>query len=97
MIASEEDKFWKIITKNTNLNENLIKLDLRLLSNYYKSLGFYDVKINSNLAQINKAGNADLIYSIDEGLRYTISKISTNVDKVYDKALFFPLNKNFKK
>ena len=44
MIASEEDKFWKIITKNTNLNENLIKLDLRLLSNYYKSLGFYDVK-----------------------------------------------------
>ena len=97
VIASEEDKFWKIITKNTNLNENLIKLDLRLLSNYYKSLGFYDVKINSNLAQINKAGNADLIYSIDEGLRYTISKISTNVDKVYDKALFFPLNKVYKK
>ena len=42
-------------------------------------------------------GNIDLIYSIDEGKRYTINKISTNVDKVFDKKIFFPLNKNFKK
>ena len=97
VIASEEDKFWKVLTRNTNLNENLIKLDQRLLSNYYKSLGFYDVKVSSNLAQLDLTGNAKLIYSIDEGTRYTINKISTNVDKVYDKELFFPLNKTFKK
>ena len=97
VIASEEDKFWKVITKNTNLSENLIKLDVRLLSNYYKSLGFYDVKINSNLAEINMKGSADLIYSIDEGKRYTIKKISTNVDPVFDKNIFFPLNEVFQK
>ena len=49
VIASEEDKFWNIL-KNTILSENLINLDIRLLNNYYKSIGFYDVKINSNLA-----------------------------------------------
>ena len=49
IIASEENKFWKIISKNTNFSENLINLDKRLLTNYYKSIGFYDVKINSNL------------------------------------------------
>ena len=38
IIASEEDKFWKFISKNTNFNENLINLDIRLLSNYYKSI-----------------------------------------------------------
>ncbi len=97
IIASEEDKFWKIISKNTNFNENLVNLDTRLLKNYYKSLGFYDVKINSNLAQISKAGKAELVYSIEEGNRYTIGKISTNVDKVFDKKLFFPLNKVYKK
>ena len=48
-MASEEDKFWKIISKNTNLTERLVQLDKRLLSNYYKSLGFYDIKISSNL------------------------------------------------
>ena len=97
IIASEEDKFWKIISKNTNFNENLVNLDTRLLKNYYKSLGFYDVKINSNLAQISKVGKAELVYSIEEGNRYTIGKISTNVDKVFDKKLFFPLNKVYKK
>jgi len=97
VIASTEDKFWKVISRNTNLSENLINLDRRLLTNYYKSLGYYDVKISSNIAQINKAGNADLVYSIEEGTRYTINKISTNIDQVFDKNLFFPLNKEFKK
>ncbi len=97
IIASEEDKFWKFISRNTNLSENLISLDLRLLTNYYKSLGFYDINVTSNLAQIDKSGNADLIYSIDEGVRYTINKISTDVDNVFDKKIFFPLNKTYKK
>ena len=47
VIASEEDKFWKVISRNTILSENLISLDIRLLTNYYKSIGFYDVKVNS--------------------------------------------------
>ena len=97
VIASEEDKFWKVISKNTNLNENLVNLDTRLLTNYYKSLGFYDVKVNSNIAQLNSEGDAELKFSIEEGERYTINKISTNVDQVYDKKLFLPLNKVFKK
>ncbi len=97
VIASEEDKFWKVISNNTNLSENLINLDKRLLLNYYKSLGYYDIKISSNIAEINKKGNADLVYSIEEGTRYTINKISTNIDKVFDKKLFFSLNNEFKK
>ena len=97
VIASEENKFWKFISRNTNLSENLINLDSRLLTNYYKSLGFYDVKVNSNFAKLDEFGNANLTYSIDEGQRYTINKISTNVDPVYDKEIFFPLNKSFQK
>ena len=97
IIASEEDKFWKFISRNTNLNENLIELDKRLLINYYKSLGFYDVNIKSNIAELKDTGDAELTYSIDEGKRYTINKISTNVDPVFDKNIFFPLNKSFQK
>ena len=41
-------------SRNTKFSQNLIDLDVRLLTNYYKSLGFYDVKIISNTAQINK-------------------------------------------
>jgi len=97
IIASEEDKFWKVLSKSTSLSENLINLDRRLIINYYKTNGFYDVKVTSNFAQINQVGNADLIYTVDEGIRYTIKKISTKIDEVFDKKIFFPLNKEFKK
>ncbi len=96
IIASEENKFWKFISKNTNFSNNLIGLDKRLLENFYKSIGFYDVQVTSNIAQINNVGNADISYTINEGTRYRINKISTNVDKVFDKEIFFPLNKIFK-
>ena len=73
VIASEESKFWKIISRNTKFSDRLVNLDLRLLRNYYRSIGYYDVKINSNSAEINKESNIDLIYSIDAG-KDTLSK-----------------------
>ena len=96
IIASEEDKFWKVISNNTNLSKNLIDLDKRLLNNYYKSLGFYDININSSAVELDKdEGSAKIVYSITEGKRYSINKISTKIDKVFDKKLF-PLNDIFK-
>ncbi len=97
IVASEEDKFWKFISRNTRFSQNLVNLDLRLLTNYYKSLGYYDVKITSNSAELKKSGNVELIYSIDAGTRYLIKKIITNVDPVFDKELFASLNKNYQK
>ena len=97
IIASEEDKFWKFISRNTKFSQNLVNLDLRLLRNYYKSIGYYDVKITSNSAEIQKDGNIELIYSIDAGTRYVIKKIVTKVDPVFDKNLFYPLEKDYKK
>ena len=96
IIASEEDKFWKVISKNTSLSENLIQLDERLLRNYYRSNGFYNVEINSKTAKINEAGDAEITYSINEGERFVINKISTNVDSVFDKDIFFPLEDFYK-
>ena len=55
------------------------------------------MKITSNFAEINLKGNAELVYSIDEGKRFTINKISTNVDPVFDKSLFLPLNQIYLK
>tara|TARA_B100000902_G_scaffold169053_1_gene163621 strand:+ start:15 stop:1604 length:1590 start_codon:yes stop_codon:yes gene_type:complete len=73
-------------------------MDKRLLENYYKSIGYYDVQIKSNSAEIsNKSGNIELIYSIDAGNRYIIKKIITNADPVIDKDIFYSLNKEYQK
>ena len=87
---------FEIYFKNI-LSESLIALDKRLLTNYYKSLGFYDIKIQSNITKITKIGDAELTYIVEEGKRFTINKISTNVDESFDKKLFFPLNKSYKR
>ncbi len=97
IIASEENRFWKVISKNTRFSKNLINLDKRLLDNYYKSIGYYDVKIESSYVEIKRGGDVELTYSIDAGNRYIIKKISTNVDPVFDNDLFFELNDTYKK
>ena len=97
IIASEEDKFWKVISRNTNFKENQIALDKRLLLNYYKSIGYYDVEISSSSAEILNSGNVNLYYTINAGQRYIISKIETIVDSTFDKNLFFPLKKSYEK
>ena len=96
VIASEEDKFWKFLSRNTNFNNEILNLNERLLVNYYKSIGYYDIKVNSNAAEVNENNNVDLVYSIDEGKRYFLNKISTNVDSVLSKELFFPLEDIFR-
>jgi len=97
IITSQETKFWKVLTKNTNLNENNILLDKRLLTNYYKSIGYYDVKVLSEIVELKEDFQAEITFNINAGTRYKISKISTKVDSVLDKKLFIPLNEIYQK
>ena len=97
IIASEEDKFWKVISKNTRFSENMLNLDKRLLINYYRSIGYYDVLVNSTSAELASDNKISINYNIDAGIRYSIDKISTNVDAVFDKKIFFSLNKSYNK
>ena len=97
LIISEEDAFWKFLSKNTHLNYNNIETDKRLLINYYKSLGYYDVQVLSNSAEISEDNFTNLTYSINAGNRYRVNKISTNVNNVIDKKLFLPLQDSFSK
>jgi outer membrane protein insertion porin family len=97
IIVSEEKKFWKFLSQNTYFNQSNIELDKRLLINYYKSLGYYDVQVLSSSSEIDPNNTStSLIYTINAGNRYRINKISTNVDSVLDKNLFEPIGKNYK-
>ncbi len=97
IITSQESKFWKVLTRNTNLNESNLALDKRLLTNYYKSIGYYDVKVLSEIVELKEDSQAEITFNINAGKRYKISKISTKVDPVLDKELFLPLNDIYQK
>lgn len=95
IIASEEDKFWKFLTKNTIYNKSNIELDKRLLVNYYKSIGYYDVQVLSSNSEISEENYINITYTINSGNRYKIKKIATNVDNIIEKKLFLPLSEDF--
>ena len=97
VIATEEARFWKFISRNVYLNEDRIELDKRLLKNYYLAKGYYDVQILSSNVYLKEKEGIELTFSVNAGKRYRIKKISTNIDPVFDKTIFAPLASDFKK
>ena len=97
VIASEEAKFWKFISRNVYLNEERVELDKRLLKNYYLGKGYYDVEILSSNVFLKEKDGIELTFSINAGKRYRIKKLSTNIEPVFDKSIFQSLESDFKK
>ena len=61
LIASEEHKFWKFISNRVYLNKSLLDLDKRLLENYYKNNGYYNVKVLNSFAELNDEGSFKIV------------------------------------
>ena len=70
VIASEEAKFWKFLSRNKLLNQNRINLDSRLLENFYKNKGFYNVKVESTFAEFLDDGWFNLTFNINAGEKH---------------------------
>ena len=96
VITSEEHKFWKFLTRNVYLNEERINLDKRLISNYYKNFGFYNVIVENSFAELNNE-NFDLVYSISEGEEYYFNDIKLNLPEDYNNDDFNIIYDFFKK
>ncbi len=98
IIASEEHKFWKFISNKVFLNQNLIDLDKRLLENFYKNRGFYNVKILDNFVELNKKNSSfNLTYNIDAGNKFLINSLTLKLPEDYIKDDFENINDIFEK
>ena len=75
VITSQEARFWKFISRNVYLNRNRIELDKRLLKNYYKNKGYYEVNISTSNVEYSESEGFVLTYSIDAGKRYRFSNL----------------------
>ena len=95
VIASEEHKFWKFVSNKVFLNKSIIDLDIRLLQNYYKNLGFYKVKINNSFAEFDEKGFFKLVFNIDAGNQYFFNDLKLNLPDDYNMKDFENLNEIF--
>ena len=91
IIISEEDKFWKFITRNKFLNTSRIDLDLLRLENFYKNRGYFKVNIKSTTAVINEENQFELIFNINANSKYFFDNfiINNNGDLPEENIIFF--------
>ena len=79
IISSAEDNWWSFFSKSS-LNEDRVEYDKKLLKSFYKSKGFYDVQIESVLANLDNKNNFTLTYSINSGKKYTFGNIEIKTE-----------------
>jgi len=96
IILSEEYRFWKFISGKKYLNENLINYDKRLLNNFYKNKGFYDVIIESSFANYLGNDEFEIIYNISSGEKFYFNEFNLNLPIDYERDNFHQLDNLFK-
>ena len=97
VITSEEHKFWKFVSNNVYINKELIDLDKRLLTNYFKDNGYFNVKVENSFVEFDKESNFNLIFNIISGNKYIFNNFSLNLPPNYDLKTFDPIKKKFAK
>ena len=95
VIVSEEYKFWKFVSGKKYLNENIIKLDNRLLRNFYLNRGYYNVQINSSFAKLVSDDEFELNFNINPNKKFYFNDLSIEVPIDFNVDNYLELNKLF--
>ena len=83
IIISEEAKFWKFISRRKYLDINRIEFDEKLLTNYYKNIGYFNISVESSSAQIIDESNFELVFNINAGEKYYFNNLKLNIPENY--------------
>ena len=70
------------------MNESLINYDKKLLNNFYKNKGFFNVVIESSFANYLGNDEFEIIYNISSGNKFYFNEFNPNLPLDYDRANF---------
>ena len=73
----------------------MVNLDQRLLTNFYKNKGFFNVNVNSSFANYLGDDKFELIYNIAAGKKYFFNEINLVLPLDYDEKNFIKLKSLF--
>ena len=88
VIISEENRFWKFLSKRKFVNQEIINFDKNLLRNFYLNKGYYDVEISSTFAKMTNDKNFELIFNIDAKNKYFFSDIKLKLPQDFNEDYF---------
>ena len=88
--------FGNFFQARNTLNENLINYDKKLLNNFYKNKGFFNVLIESSFANYLGNDEFEIIYNISSGKKFYFNEFVLNLPIDYERINFQQLDKIFK-
>ncbi len=95
IIASSEYKFWKFISGRKFLNENIVEFDKRLLENFYRNRGYYNVQVNSSFAKLLNENEFELIFNIDAKSKILFGDLVLTLPADFNEENFNNIKKLF--
>ena len=97
IITSEENKIWKFLSNKKYLDQQRIELDKRLLNNFYKNKGYYDVKINNLTVEFLDSNDFELNFNINAGDKFFFNDFNLVLPENFEKIYFKNVEKIFNK
>ena len=88
VIVSDEDRPWKFISNKKYLNEERIKLDERLLKNFYINKGYYQVNVSNTYAKYLDDNSFIVTFSINAGNKFKFNETKLLIPDEYEKSKF---------
>ena len=79
------------------MNIERINLDKRLLKNFYRNKGYYNVEINDAYSELKDDENFLLTFNINAGEKYNFGQLTLDIPDEYDPNKFKKLEKIFNK
>lgn len=77
VIATQESRWWKLLTSNDNYDPDRLEYDREKLREFYGDRGFADFRVVSAVAELTPDRKDFYItFTVDEGVRYKFGKIS---------------------
>ena len=95
VIISEENKFWKFLSVKKYLNQNQTRLDERLLLNFYRDNGYYQVNVESSTAKFLDDQNFELTYNINAGKKFIFNNLKIVLPSDYESENFTGISNTF--
>ena len=95
VITSEENKFWKFLSRGKYLNLERINLDKRLLKNIYLNKVYYLVNVENAYSQILDKKNFSVVFKINAGNKFMFNKFDIIMPNDFDPKKFEKIYKVF--
>lgn len=81
VVITEESRFYRFFSTNTNYDPDRLEADREQLREFYRNRGYYDFRVISAVAELTPQEDAfSITFTVDEGEQYRFGNLTVNTE-----------------